>query len=285
MDEVARDIQNPRWRSTSVEFCGGTHVRTTGDIKQLVLLEESGIAKGIRRLIAVTGDEAHEAGIRASELESRVDALGKMTDFRAKDAALKVFQSDLQSAEIGTVRKERLRVRSTAIRKEHDEQAKQADKLAAKRITDASDRHFAEQPNSKAFFGRFEANAKVRCAVLPDHADDTGVQHGAAGRRQVGQGRVSVLHRPGRAGQSPARQRPAQVRRQQVLYRPRLARDRVRHRRRQGRRQGRHGQGHRLRGRADRRGARGGAQGVCGALRAVDRARDALQASRARPVL
>ncbi len=23
-DEIARDIENPKWRSTSVEFCGGT---------------------------------------------------------------------------------------------------------------------------------------------------------------------------------------------------------------------------------------------------------------------
>jgi alanyl-tRNA synthetase len=44
----------------SVEFCGGTHVDQTGLIKDLVIVEESGIAKGIRRIIAYTGDAAHE---------------------------------------------------------------------------------------------------------------------------------------------------------------------------------------------------------------------------------
>jgi alanyl-tRNA synthetase len=26
VDEIAKDIENPQWRSTSVEFCGGTYV-------------------------------------------------------------------------------------------------------------------------------------------------------------------------------------------------------------------------------------------------------------------
>ncbi|KAH0446022.1 hypothetical protein IEQ34_025145 [Dendrobium chrysotoxum] len=53
VDEIQRDIENPRWRTTSVEFCGGTHVKLTGDIKAIAILEEGGIAKGIRRITAV----------------------------------------------------------------------------------------------------------------------------------------------------------------------------------------------------------------------------------------
>ncbi|KIK36446.1 hypothetical protein CY34DRAFT_16372 [Suillus luteus UH-Slu-Lm8-n1] len=40
VDEVAKDIDNPKWRSMSVEFCGGTHVAKTGDIKDFVITEE-----------------------------------------------------------------------------------------------------------------------------------------------------------------------------------------------------------------------------------------------------
>jgi alanyl-tRNA synthetase len=44
----------------SKEFCGGTHAARTGDIGMVKIVEESGVAQGVRRMEAVTGKGAME---------------------------------------------------------------------------------------------------------------------------------------------------------------------------------------------------------------------------------
>lgn len=66
------------------------HVAKTGDIKDFVITEESGIAKGIRRIVAVTGHEAHDVTRLAQALGEKLDTLEASTG-KAKDSGLKAF--------------------------------------------------------------------------------------------------------------------------------------------------------------------------------------------------
>ncbi len=47
-------------KAYSVELCGGTHVKRTGDIGLVTVVSEGAVAAGVRRIEALTGDEARK---------------------------------------------------------------------------------------------------------------------------------------------------------------------------------------------------------------------------------
>ncbi|CCO29415.1 alanyl-tRNA synthetase [Rhizoctonia solani AG-1 IB] len=131
VEDILKDPKDEKWRSASVEFCGGTHVNKTGDIKSIVITEESGIAKGIRRIIAVTGHEAAEVTRVADSLKTRLEALERTPT----DAELRQLSVELDKADISVLRKAELKDKFVKVRKAFDDKTKAKTNAASKSVS------------------------------------------------------------------------------------------------------------------------------------------------------
>ncbi|KAI8957987.1 tRNA synthetases class II (A)-domain-containing protein [Daldinia sp. FL1419] len=170
VDMLLEAPENPEWRKVSVEFCGGTHVDQTGIIKDLVIVEESGIAKGIRRIVAYTGDSAHRVQREAEEFSKRIAAIGALPFGPEKEAEVKQATVDLNNLVVSTLTKEDLKTRFAKVVKAVVDEQKKRQKAESKTALDTVSAHFAKDENKEAkyFVGHLpiSANAKAVADVV-----------------------------------------------------------------------------------------------------------------------
>ncbi len=81
----------------SVELCGGTHVSQTGEIGLFKIVSESGIASGVRRIEAFTGDAALEY---VQQLETKMNTLAAMLKTDVNSVADKLAGLQSQNKEL-----------------------------------------------------------------------------------------------------------------------------------------------------------------------------------------
>ncbi len=97
-EKYGNTVRMVRMGDVSLELCGGTHVRRTGDIGLVKIAAEAGIAAGVRRIEAVTGMGALEYLRRSRNIIDRLaDTLKSSDDELA--ARVERLQAELHADE------------------------------------------------------------------------------------------------------------------------------------------------------------------------------------------
>ena len=93
-EKYGDEVRVLRMGEFSMELCGGTHVEKTGQIGLFKIIHETGIASGVRRIEAVTGEKALDW---LEQQEKYLDATAALLKTSREEIAAKVEQLSAQN--------------------------------------------------------------------------------------------------------------------------------------------------------------------------------------------
>ncbi|XP_042501515.1 alanine--tRNA ligase-like [Macadamia integrifolia] len=133
VEDLLADPDNKEWLSISAELCGGTHISNTREAKAFALLSEEGIAKGVRRITAVTLDSAFKAMELACSLDQEISDTSN-ADISLLEKKVASIKSQVQSATIPAAMKADLEAKISQLK---DQVRKAQKKIAQENLQKA----------------------------------------------------------------------------------------------------------------------------------------------------
>lgn len=127
---MVADPANEAWMTVPVEFCGGTHLRNTSQAGAFTVVEETSIAKGIRRVVAYTKEAARDAQDAGETMAARY-AEARALSWQDLEARLPALAAQLNAAAMPAWRKMALRDEQSTLEKKMVKGRKEAAAAAA----------------------------------------------------------------------------------------------------------------------------------------------------------
>nr|XP_009931942.1 PREDICTED: alanine--tRNA ligase, cytoplasmic [Opisthocomus hoazin] len=167
VEELLADPSGPAGSVTSVEFCGGTHLQNSSHAGPFVIVSEEAIAKGIRRIVAVTGAEARKALRKVGSLRKLLSALEakvKVQTAPNKDVQKEIadLSETLATAVIPQWQKDELREAVKALKKVMDDLDRASKADIQKRVLEKTKQVIESHPNQPLVIMEMENGASAK---------------------------------------------------------------------------------------------------------------------------
>ncbi len=164
IEDLLREPASNTWPAMAIEFCGGTHLKSTGQAEAFILTGEESVSKGVRRLGAITGTPAVEARERATKLFSRLRGAAELPVAHLS-AELQEITDDIDGTELPLVARTEMRALIEVLQ----EKIKEANKARAAAGRDqavAKAREIAEQTTAQLIVAELPEAGTDRQALL-----------------------------------------------------------------------------------------------------------------------
>eukprot|EP00954_Amorphochlora_amoebiformis_P007875 608881-Amorphochlora_amoeboformis.AAC.1 len=150
--EILTTPDDKKWVNYSIEFCGGTHIANTQEIRKFVVVSEESTQAGTRRIVAYTNEAAEKAIAVGEKMEAEAKTLSELKDLKSVSEGILKIDANIRGGDIPLCSRARLQSVSKSMVDKKKKLMKQAGAASKTAALDQAKKLAEEAKNSGAKF-------------------------------------------------------------------------------------------------------------------------------------